>query len=258
MTETQSTYGAAILAGGGPDKLAGKRGVPHKALIPLNGKRIIDYVLQAFERVRNLERTIVVAQADGALGHLNTETEVVETEGDSFVETIETGAEAMPEVDRLIVCTCDVPMIEPEAVSHFINSCGNSPRADVAWAIIKENTFEEQFPGARRTFANLKEAKFTGGGLAMMSKTFIANNYERLKDAYARRKNIFALANLLGWRFVVTLLLGRLSLVSVLKRAEELLGCHAVAVISPYPSVAYDVDSLEHLATAREWAQGDE
>lgn len=255
MTDTQYTYGAAILAGGEPDRLARRLEVPHKALIPLNGGRVIDYVMEALTQVPELERVIIVAHRDGALGHLDTGMTVVETEGDGFVETIESAADALPGMDRLILCTCDVPMIQPEAVSHFISSCENSPGADLAWAIVEQSTFEEQFPESQRTFVNLKEARFTGGGLTMMSKPFIANNYQLLKDAYARRKNIFALGNLLGWRFVVTLLLGRLSLVRVLTRVEELLGCEAVAVISPYASIAYDLDDVKHLAIAREWAQ---
>jgi molybdopterin-guanine dinucleotide biosynthesis protein A len=258
MTETEPTFGAAILAGGGPDSLARKLDVPHKALIPLNGARVIDYVMDTFEQIPEFERVIVVAHRDGALEHLDDDWDVVETTGDSFVETIESAAEAMPEVDRMIVCTCDVPMIEPDAVRHFISSCRNSPNADLVWAIIEQGTLKDEFPEARRTFAKLKEARFTGGGLAMMSRSFIRNNYEQLKAAYARRKNIFALGNLLGWRFVVTLLLGRLSLVRVLNRAEELLGCQVVAVISPYASVAYDVDGVKHLAVARQWARRDE
>ncbi|MFP3904412.1 MAG: hypothetical protein ACLFWB_09255, partial [Armatimonadota bacterium] len=101
----------------------------------------------------------------------------------------------------------------------------------------------------------LKEARFTGGALAMMTRDFLSHNFQYLREAYARRKNLFALGNLLGWRFVVKLLLKRLSLVRVLQRAEELLKCQVLAVISPYASVAFDIDRVQDLATVREWAQ---
>ncbi|MFO7945928.1 MAG: nucleotidyltransferase family protein [Armatimonadota bacterium] len=255
MTQKTPTYGAAILAGGPPDRLAQKMDVPHKALIPLDGGTVIDYVVDAVRGVSDLEKVIVVAHREGAFGHLDVDVPVVETTGNSFVETIETAAEALPDVDRLILCTCDVPMLEPQAVAHFIKSCTNSPEADVAWAIVEEKTVRAKFPHASRTFVKLTEARFTGGALAMMTRGFLSHNFQYLRDAYARRKNIFALGNLLGWRFVVKLLLRRLSLVRVLQRAEQLLDCQVLAVISPYASVAFDIDGVKDLAAVREWAQ---
>jgi molybdopterin-guanine dinucleotide biosynthesis protein A len=251
---SQPRFGAAILASGGADKLAHGLGVPHKALIQLEGRALIDYVIAALKGCPELDRIVIVAHDDGAGPHLHTDVEVVRPQGGGFIEAIEAAGKALDDCDYLLLCTCDVPMLTPDAVSHFVQACRNRPGADFAYSVVKAPVVRAAFPASRRTVVNLVEGGFTSGCLGAMTGHFLDDNMDRIREFFGARKSKIALARLLGWRFLGKLLVRRLSLVGVIRRAEELLGCEVLPVISPHASVAFDIDKMSDLQIARQWA----
>ena len=252
--DPQPRFGAAVLASGAADRLAQSVGVPHKALIEIAGRAMIDYVIEALQGCAELDKLVVVASDDGAAEHLQSDLTIVKPEGSSILDTIETAAEALSDSDYLILCTCDAPMLTPEAVSHFIKTCRNRPGADFAHSVVKAPVVRAALPDVRRTVVHLVEGGFVSGCMSAMTQSFVDNNMDRIRQFFGVRKSKIALAHLLGWRFLGRLLLKRLSLVGVVSRAEELLGCEVLPVISPYASVAFDVDKMSDLQIARQWA----
>ncbi len=249
----QPTFAAAILASGGADKLARKLKVPHKALIELGGKPQIDYVIKAVRQCPELDEVIIVAHESGAAPHLDTDLPIVRPQGESFADAVEAAGEALREFDYLVICTCDAPMLTPEAVSHFVQACRNRPSADLAYSVVKASVVRAELPNTKRTTVNLVEEAFISGCLSAMSRHFLEHNLEQVRVFFAARKSKIALGSLLGWRFVVKLLLKRLSLVATVRRTEEILGCEALLVISPHPGVAFDIDKVSDLRLARQW-----
>ncbi len=252
--ESVATFGAAILASGGPDKLAKKLGVPHKALIELAGRPMIAYVMDALMECPELQRVVVVAHDAGAAPHLKTDLPVIQPQGESYMDAVEAAADALSDMDYVLICTCDVPTLTAEAVSHFVQSCRSRPSADLAYSIVKASVAQSGFPQMRRTVVKLVEESFVSGCMAAMTRRFLDENIERLGEVFAQRKSIIGLGRLLGWRFVGKLLLKKLSLVGAVRRAEELLGCEVLVVISPHPCVGFDVDKVSDLVVARRWA----
>ncbi len=249
-----ATFAAVILASGGADKLATKVGAPHKATIDLNGTPMINFVADALTQCPELDKVVVVAHPSGALPHLRLDIPVVTPDGDTFVDAIQAGADACSECDYILICTCDAPMLTAEAVSHFVQTCHNSPGADLAFAIVKASVAKQDFPEMKRTTIKLVEGEFSSGCLGAMTRRFIDNNMDRLREVFELRKSKIALGNLLGWQFVVKLILRKLSLVSIVKRAEHIIGCQALVVISPFAGVAFDVDKQSDLQIAQQWA----
>lgn len=252
--ERVATFGAAVLASGGPDKLAKKLGVPHKALIELAGKPMIEYVTDALVECPELERVVVVAHEAGAAPHLKTDLAVVQPQGESYMDAIAAAADALSDMDYVLICTCDVPMLTAEAAGHFVQSCRSCPSADLAYSIVKASVAQSGSPEMQRTVVKLVEASFVSGCMAAMTRRFVDENIERLGEVFAQRKSKIGLGRLLGWPFVGKLLLKKLSLVAVVKRAEELLGCEVLVVISPHPCVGFDVDKVSDVVIARRWA----
>jgi molybdopterin-guanine dinucleotide biosynthesis protein A len=253
---TQATFGAAILANGGADALAQQHGAPHKALIDLNGRPMLDYVLEPLMSCDALDRVMVVAHETGAAPHIGSGVPLVTPEGDGFNDAILAAAEATADFDYLLICTCDVPMLTTDAVEHFVATCRNSPGADLAYGIVKEEVVQSAYPDTIRTTVDLVEGSFVSGCFGAMTRRFLDNNMDRLQAAFAARKSKIALGRLLGWGFVGKLLLRRLSLVSIVQRAEQLLGCETLVVISPHAEIALDVDKADDLELARQWAAG--
>lgn len=247
-------FGAAILASGGPDKLAKELGGPHKALIELAGKPMIEYVIDALAECPELDRIVVVAHESGIGSHWQTDLPLVYPQGDSYMDAVEAAKDALSDMDCMLICTCDAPMLTPEAVSHFVQSCRSRPSADLAYSVVKASVVQSRFPEMRRTVVKLVEESFMSGCLAAMTRRFLDEHIERLGEVFAQRKNIIRLGRLLGWSFVGKLLLQKLSLVAAVRRAEEILGCEVLVAISPHASVAFDVDKTSDLEIARRWA----
>jgi len=259
MTEPngeRARFGAAILANGAPDSLAGEVGAPHKALIDVGGRAMIDYVIEALQACEEIDRLIIVAHETGAAPHLQTDVPVIRPQGQGFDDAIVAAAEELSDCDYVLTCTCDAPMLTEAAIRHFVTSCRNSPGADLAYGIVKGSVVQAAYPRTVRTTVDLVEGRFVSGCFGAMTRRFLDNNMDRLRAAFAARKSKIALGRLLGWRFVGKLLLRRLSLVSIVRRAEQLLGCEAVVVISPHAEIAFDVDKLDDLELARQWAAG--
>jgi hypothetical protein len=75
----------------------------------------------------------------------------------------------------------------------------------------------------------------------------------RLTEAFAARKHPLRLCTMLGWGFLLRLVVGRLSLDQVVDRAERLLGVKVRVVETPYPEVGFDVDKVTHLTSVEQW-----
>ncbi|HBR33284.1 MAG TPA: hypothetical protein DD734_01515, partial [Firmicutes bacterium] len=59
------------------------------------------------------------------------------------------------------------------------------------------------------------------------------------------------LSRLLGFKFLVKLLTGRLKVAEIEARVEEILGMKGAGVLSLYPEIGVDVDKPSDLALAR-------
>ena len=78
---------------------------------------------------------------------------------------------------------------------------------------------------------------------------------EFVKGFIAHRKNPWKLGRLLGFRFVLLLIVGRLSIQRIERRFYELLKIRGRAIISPYPEIANDIDDPNEIGLAEEYLQ---
>lgn len=238
---------AVVLAGAGkPDALCQEAGVESKALLPLHGRPMAAYVLEALSR-SSCVRSIAVIGSD-ALASAGWD---VVPSTRSLIENLVAGFEHLGCPPRLLVLSCDVPLLRPEMVEDF----ATAPRvegADLAYPIVRREVCERSFPSGKRTYVKLREGTYTGGNLMVLSGNFISKQKETIRFVYDARKKPLRLCRLLGFGFVLKLLAGRLTLPEIEQRISSLFHCTAAAVESSYPEVAFDVDKPEDLALVRE------
>ena len=255
-----SEIAALILAGGKnkPAMQAACDGIENRALVDLNGKTMLSYVVEA---VRD-----GLAQTGGGrilvAGDVPTPEDCVQVAGGaSLVDTLLSGVAALvPGETRLLVVTADIPFLTGEAVADFLTRARTlGPNVPFAWPIVDAQTCAEKFPGMKRTTLRVKEGTFTGGNLALLDPAFLAEKDAVLRAAYARRKSVPALAQMLGPDLLFRLVLSRLSPkvlpISVLENAvgRVLGGITVRAVATPFAEIAADVDRPEDVPLARKW-----
>lgn len=226
-------------------------GASCKALIPLDGRPMIDRVL---DRVREAalvgDFRVICAPDSDLLAHVGDIG--APAAGPGFLDSITAGFEALGDPDRLLIITADLPLITPEALDHFCREALQS-KSSIVYSIVGRGDSERVFPGARRSWRRLRDGSYTGGNLGVINRQFILDHGQRIAEAFAGRKSAIRLANMLGWTFILRLLTGRLTVAEAARRAQTILGTDVTVVQSPYPEVGFDIDTLSNLRTVEAW-----
>lgn len=246
----------AVVLAGGVDRggLAAETGVMHRPLLDIGGRPMIQRVLASVRGASSVGRVALVAPdpVQGAVGDEAVDVRVAA--GDVFIENIQRGVAAVdPGSDRVLVLTGDLPLVTPAAINDFVQQ-SLAARADVTYPIIPEQSCERQFPGARRTYVRLREGTYTGGNGVVLTRHFVASQWQLIERLYAARKNPVKLAAMFGLGFILGLVTGRLSLAKLEAHASHLVGGRVRAIVSSYAELGFDVDKPEDLDLARKMA----
>lgn len=238
-------YNAVILAGGKTPWLQKAVGTNIRALAPLGGRRMVEYIIDALDQSGMIERIIVAAdgsQWEAAV--LPQRAELVTVQSRSMPETAAAAAAVLPADSKILFVCDDIPLLTAAAVQDFLQQT-EAVAAEAYYPVISEADCTRAFPGAKRTYVTLPDGKFTGGNLMLLNAAVISCGLAKAGDIFARRKKPWELCGWLGFGFVVKFLLQRLTLADVEKRASELLGFKGKAVISHYPEIGMDIDKEE-------------
>lgn len=248
-----------VLAGNG-----GLGGFPHKALLPLGDKVMVDHVVTALKNCPEVRKIVLVGPREelkkfytpeGAGGGRFFFAEAGESLLDSFRSGVRT-LEETGEFQWVLACTGDIPFLTTEALTDFFERC-RSLEADFYYPVIPKEKAEEKFPGVRRTYARLQDGTFTGGNIFLIKRNALEHCLPIAQEVVSLRKKPVALARLVGIDIFWKYLLGKLKISDVEKRAYELLGCRGRAIITPYPEIGVDIDKELDLELANRLFSGD-
>ncbi len=222
----------------------------YEAGIEIAGRPMVYYVLDALAAVPEIRRIIVTAPAGAFDGDWQGKVTFVPAT-DSMIGNIRQGIRTLNTKEKVLVVTSDIPLLNPTAVSDFIQRC-QEREADIYYPIICRDVNDQEFPGAKRTYVRLRDGVFTGGNMALISSDIIENCYTMIEYAIAMRKKPLQLSRLLGFKFIVKFLLNQLSISEIEARVEDILRFRGVGVVSPYPQVGIDVDKPSDLELVRQ------
>lgn len=253
MSQDEGRITAAILAGGGPDDIVAEAaGVPCKALVPIEGRALIEYVMDALRAAETVGEIIAV---EGPARPLSGErgrdlgVPIVTAEGNRLIDTFTAAAKAPTEGERVLIATADLPLLTAKAVDGFVRSCQES-HSGLSYPIVQAEAFDEAFPGRGKTVVPLREGRFTGGNLAIVTRRFVLEGGPAIARTFDRRKSAVRLAWMFGFTFLAKLLTGRLTIRDLERRGGELVGTTVAAVSVPWAEIGFDVDHAEDLELA--------
>lgn len=240
---------AQILAGGRfPHLPAGEVEPPAKGMVPVGGLPMAARALQAVKASVRVERTILVSSSGEW-----PEADQVVPEGRNILESFGNGLKAAryPELPMLSV-TGDLPFLTPEAVTDFVDRCSRRPEVDVWYGFLRREHSERAYPGTRHTWARFFEGTFCGTGLFLIRPAVFGRVERALAEITRQRKNVLALARIMGIGVVFRYLLRRLTIRQAEWAGQRVLGGVPCAGIeTPFPESAFNVDDLETLLEAR-------
>jgi GTP:adenosylcobinamide-phosphate guanylyltransferase len=248
---------AVVLAGGkASQEITAMTGVANRALLPLGDRTMLDYVVDALAGSASIENICVVGDVP-----TNGRYAVVMDQGSLF-DNLLAGLVAAGGA-HVLVATADIPFITPAAIDDFV-AAAHRRNADIAYPIVSMESCRKRFDGMKRTSVRLKEGVFTGGNIMLLRTEFVASRRDRIRQAYAARKDILRLGALLGPVLLLRLLLSQTIAPSALTLpiAEAAVanvlgdGARVAAIITDYPEIGTDVDKPEDIEIARRLLAG--
>jgi NDP-sugar pyrophosphorylase family protein len=255
MNEQPSTV-AIVTAGWSPkedDPLAEYTRDRPKSLIPIAGKPMIAYVVDALAGSSYVQHVIIVALDPAAEVQFSVPVEYVPDAG-GILANAEAGLqyvlEHYPDVDAILLSTCDIPIITPPIVDAFIEECLRTDH-DLYYSIIERSVMEERFPGSRRSYVHLREGDFAGGDLFLVRPTIALDQQELLQKLAGARKSALRQVSMVGLWPLFKLIIRRLSMAEAERRGSKAFNVRGKAVPFPYAEIGMDVDKPFQLEIVR-------
>ena len=242
-----STFDAIVPAGGTIDPdFAAKVGTIEKALIEFKGKTILETTLRALRESGKIRNIVVVGSkqiqtkaADFAAIGLDP--------GDSGPENIFRGLDKLqerdPNLDRVLIVTCDLPFLKPETIGAYLSLCPLDK--DICVPIIEAEDFNRAYPGTTSTFVKTKDGTFTIGGMFLMNARKMPELRASIEQVFAKRKSKIGMAMLIGPAFIYKFLTKTLTIRDLESKIESMLRCTGRAVRKAPVEMAYDIDYLD-------------
>lgn len=260
MSDFPKAVEAVLLAGGTFDQLPEGEPVPKgKGLVPMAGLPMAARALRALRQSSAISRVIMVSSvgSEDLTESCWEGIDVVVPAGERLIDSFKIGLEAVRDPSQpAMVVAGDLPLLTAESVTDFVARCGARPEVQVWYGCLRRSHSEEAFPGIHHTYARLAEGVFCGAGLFMCRPQALATVYHALTALTYARKAPLKLVKLLGPEFIVSYLLGRLTIPQAERGMARLLGgtpCAGIA--TPYPETAFNVDDLETLLEARRYLE---
>lgn len=242
--EVNLKMNAIILAG--EKKGEHTNAIENKALLKICDKYMIDYVIDSLKKVSYIDKIAVVGDKDQLSPAIGSKADYIIQGANSIVDNIVLSLEQFDGDKEILLLTCDIPMITPEALEHFINSA-REKKADLCYSIVEKSLNDEKYPEVKRTYAKLKEGEFTGGNVFYFNPEIKDRCRDFADEMLKNRKSPAKMAGILGFIFLIKLALGVLTIDAIKKKCDKLLNINAAVVISPYPEIGNDVDKISDI-----------
>jgi molybdopterin-guanine dinucleotide biosynthesis protein A len=236
---------AVVLAGGIPSE--GEPLYPltrgkSKALLPVAGKPMAQWVLDALAASKQVRRVVVVG-LDGGLRYPR-ELVYVPNHG-GMLDNLHAGAEKILELDpgasHLLVISSDIPTATGAQIDWVIEQTLNA-NDDFSYCVIERRTMEGLFPGSRRTYFRFRDKEVCGGDLVVIGTRLFSMDAGIWQRLTAARKNRLRTVAIIGLDVLILFLLRRLTIDEAVQRASRRLNVRGRAVHCPHPEVGMDVD----------------
>lgn len=243
-----------IILGGGSVRDLEEETAASKALVRINGKAMIEYLIDAFRGAPSINRIVALVPLSAQYENWASRVDKVLVASDSMVENIRAGLEYLGSESNpsshVVLSSCDIPLLTTEAIEDFLKRC-QQREAEIYYTIIPREVVRRAYPETKRTYATLKDGTFTGGNIGLVSPDAIINNFSLLEKAYSLRKSPLQLTRVLGFKFIVKFATHSLTIAEAEERVSDMLNARGKAVVTPYPEIGIDVDKQVDLELVR-------
>ena len=244
-------FNALVLAGAkekGALEIA--ENVDNKALIMLDSRPMIDYIVDALNSSENIDRILVVGPKNELHPYIGKKVDEILNPGNSILENMEIGLNFFNSADNLLLLSSDIPLITSEAIDEFLEIC-TKRKAYIGYPIITKENIVKKYPETERTYIKMKEGIFCGGNIVFFKPEVFFEKKKLIKELFDNRKATWKYVKILGLKFILKFLFKTLTLEEIEKRLTGIIGYNSVAAMISYPEIMIDLDKPNDLKLIR-------
>ena len=238
------TIPAVVTAGG---RIAGEfaqaAGTTIKALVPVGGKPLIAFMLNALQHSPGVGPIVVVGPNE-ILPALSDYPRVrFVPEGETGPENVLRGlSEVRAEVGSgmALVCTSDLPFVQAGSIAALLDAAPQT--ADIVFPVISRADYQSAFPASPNVWTRLSGGEYTGGSVLIVRPDALEKNRALIERVFAARKSQWEMARLLGIGFALRFKMGKLTIAEAETRASVLTGCRCHALLNADARLSADID----------------
>ena len=245
-----------VMAGGRiepEDPLYAMTGMTNKTLIPIAGKPMLQYVVDALAGSPKVEKFVLVGLTPEECPDLGVPVTYVSSQAgifDNVVAGIKKLRQIKPDAELAIMSTADIPLLTTEMVDWFIETCTETDH-DIYYTAVERSVMERRFAQSGRTFIPLSDGAYCGGDIFMARTDLIHSNQALIDKLMEARKSFLKQVRLLGLGFLIRFALRRLTVADAERRVSKTLNVRGRAIITPYAEMGMDVDKPHQLEIVR-------
>lgn len=240
-----SKINVLILAGqreGVVDPLCENAGIEWKALLPVNGKPMTEYVLDALDQSSSAVSPYWISGIDKDL--IDTPLNQSPSSGGPASSVVVAAEDGIPY--PFMVTTCDHALLTAEMVDHFVTEADASG-VDFALGLAERTTIQPAYPETKRTYLKFADRSVSGCNLFFIRNRRGLEAIRFWQSAQHDRKKPLKLARRLGIGMLLKYASGRLTLVAAFQHVSDKLGISAKPILMPFAEAAIDVDKPSDL-----------
>jgi CTP:molybdopterin cytidylyltransferase MocA len=249
MADTMASVDAVVTAGGVPrpdQPLYALTNGKAKALLPIAGRPMVQWVLDALNAAETVRRIVVVGLGADDRAALTSRKDMafVANQG-SLIANTEAGVKRVLAQDEnakhALVVSADIPALQGAHVDWITRACQETDH-EIYYGLLSEADMEKRFPGSKRSYFKLKEGKFCGSDINMFSTGLVGHYHPAWHTIVDSRKSILKQASLIGLDTLLIMALGQMTIPEALRRAKSKLGVNGRVLLIPYAQAGMDVD----------------
>jgi len=274
---SNTAYPVLLLCGSDPNrrnlmKVLDPEGLlPSKALLPMAGKRVLDWQLDAMIESPDISDIYLIGLSPDEFPS-DLDLKYIQYErNSSILEKIKYGSlilqKAYPDLDHVIVCSGDAPGVTTSSINQFFDIFRQNLDADLLIGVVPEDITLKFFPNHRRVIGKFKDLSVYPGEMYIFRHKIIPIIEDEILQMTLKRRQIdrqkdtsklVPVLKYLGrkprlWLLIIKYGLGLLSiseLESILSRVYNL---KMKAIIIPDPGFGMDLDLPEDYESITEY-----
>ena len=215
-----------------------------KALLPLAGRPMVQWVVDALTAARLVDRIVIVGLKESDGVHSPKVAVFLPDQGTLLKNVtigIEWVLEQAPESCQVLLCSSDIPLISTEMVDEWVAQC-DDPVVDMYYGVVRRDLMETRFPGARRSYVHFSDGDVAGADIFVLNPQLAYRHRELWDELIGDRKSALRQARRFGLGFLIRLLLRRVSIPQAEEHIERALNLTGRVIAVTHAELGMDVD----------------